>query len=75
MPLNCRGQGSVPRHLRLPARQWPAALLCLLLSFEACAQLDPEPKFDSYADLGGVGLMQMPAARFAPDGEFAISSA
>ena len=59
----------MPRHPRLPARQWPAALLCLLLSFEACAQLDPEPRFDSYADLGGVGLMQMPSARFAPDGE------
>ena len=75
MPLNGRWQETVPQHRRLPARHWPAALLCLLLSFEACAQLDSEPRFDSYADMGGVGLMQMPSARFAPDGEFAISSA
>ncbi|MFZ4534795.1 MAG: YjbH domain-containing protein [Propionivibrio sp.] len=44
-----------------------------MLAFEARAQLEPEPTFDNYSDMGGVGLMQMPTGRFAPEGEFAVS--
>ena len=75
MPLNCRARAVAPRQRCARAKVWPAVLLCLSLSFDACAQLEPEPRFDSYADMGGVGLMQMPSARFAADGEFALSSA
>jgi hypothetical protein len=52
-----------------------AVFCCLLSSVQALAQGDQTlPKFDSYSDLGGVGLLQIPSARMAPDGEFSIAS-
>lgn len=74
MPAKSRGQ-QWPRRLPLRTPHLRVAILCLLLSLEAAAQIDPMPKFDSYSDMGGVGLMQMPSARFAPEGEFAFSHA
>lgn len=56
---------------RMPA----AALLCLLVSTEVWAQFDDvSPRFDSFSDLGGAGLLQMPSARFAPEGEVAFAT-
>lgn len=40
----------------------------------AFAQSQEEPRFDTTSDFGGVGLMQMPTARFAPEGEFSFAS-
>lgn len=74
MPVNCRGR-MLPRRPNARTGNMRVALLCLLFSLDATAQIDPEPRFSGYADMGGVGLMQMPSARFAPEGEFAISSA
>jgi hypothetical protein len=49
--------------------------LCLLVSTTTLAQFDEAPpKFDSYSDFGGVGLLQMPTARFSPEGEFAFAT-
>lgn len=57
-------------------RRW--ARLCLYASLGqsliAFAQLDVSPRFDTYSDWGGVGLMQMPTARFGSEGEFALST-
>lgn len=50
-------------------------MCCLLFSARALAQAEPTlPRFDGYSDMGGVGLLQMPSARMAPDGEVAIGS-
>lgn len=55
----------------------PLAGMCLVaLAQAASAQsIDQEANFtDTYSDFGGVGLLQMPSARFAQDGEFAFSA-
>lgn len=40
----------------------------------AFAQTSEEPRFDNLSDFGGVGIMQTPSARFAPEGEFSFAS-
>lgn len=48
---------------------------CLMAPALAWGQFAPvPPKFDSYSDFGGVGLLQMPTARFAPEGQLGIST-
>lgn len=47
---------------------------CLMAPALAWGQYAPAPpKFDSYGDFGGVGLLQMPTARFAPEGTLALN--
>lgn len=73
MSPDCRGRPVAPRPgvLRIVGRY--AAALCLFASFGAAAQLESMPLFETYSDQGGVGLLQMPSARFAPEGDFAFS--
>ena len=67
------------RASRMPV---PRLLACLMtaigLSGPVAAQSwsldETPPRFSSYSDFGGVGLLQVPSARMAPDGEFALSS-
>lgn len=48
---------------------------CLMAPALAWGQYAPAPpKFDSYGDFGGVGLLQMPTARFAPEGQIGIAT-
>lgn len=56
-------------------RLLPIAACMLLMPTQASAQFVPAPpKFDSYGDFGGVGLLQMPTARFAPQGQIGVST-
>ncbi|SDH67495.1 YjbH domain-containing protein [Propionivibrio dicarboxylicus] len=73
MSRDCRGRLEAPRlgALRIGGRY--AAVLCLFASFGATAQVEPMPLFETYSDMGGIGLLQMPTARFAPEGDFAFS--
>lgn len=69
--------------LKLPARRatppgvfrlTPLAA-CLLMPLVASAQMLPAPpKFDTLSDFGGVGLLQMPSARFSEDGAISIGT-
>ena len=36
-------------------------------------QFNPEPMLYSQSDFGGTGLLQLPTARFAPEGEFSVN--
>ena len=50
-------------------------LACLLMPPLAWGQYAPaQPKFDTLSDFGGVGLLQMPSARFIDDGGIAIGT-
>lgn len=50
-------------------------LVCCCLAQLAWAQeWPPEGRLDTLSDFGGVGLMQIPSARFAPDGDVAFST-
>lgn len=50
-------------------------LACLLIPPLAWGQYAPaRPKFDTLSDFGGVGLLQMPSARFADEGGIAIGT-
>lgn len=75
MSRDCRGCPEAPRLDVLRTGGWYAAVLCLFASFAAAAQVEPMPLFETYSDMGGVGLLQMPSARFAPEGDFAFSYA
>ena len=47
----------------------------LMLPTLAIAQINlTPPKFDTSSDLGGVGLLQTPTARFAPEGQIAVNT-
>ena len=48
---------------------------CLMAPLLAWGQYAPaQPKFDTYTDFGGVGLLQMPTARFSEEGAIGIST-
>lgn len=48
---------------------------CLMVPLLAWGQYAPaQPKFDTLTDFGGVGLLQMPSARFAEQGGISIGS-
>lgn len=65
----------VPESSALRKRLPAAVILCLLVPTAVLAQFDETPpKFDSYSDFGGVGLLQMPTARFSPEGEFGFAT-
>ena len=50
------------------------ATLSILVSPIACANTDSfSPTFPTQSDFGGVGLLQMPTARMAPEGEFSFN--
>lgn len=50
------------------------ATLSILVSPVACANTDSfSPTFPTQSDFGGVGLLQMPTARMAPEGEFSFN--
>ncbi len=70
---------SVAQHTRQASRPGVFRLspiaACLMVPALAWGQYVPKPpKFDSYGDFGGVGLLQMPTARFAPEGQIGIST-
>ncbi len=74
MSSPCRAR-VVPESSAVRLRTPAVVILCLLVSTTALAQFDENPpKFDSYSDFGGVGLLQMPTARFSPEGEFAFAT-
>lgn len=69
----------VQRASRMPVPRFLACLITAIgLNGTVAAQTwsldETPPRFSSYSDFGGVGLLQMPSARMAPDGEFAVSS-
>jgi len=64
------------RRAKLPGvfRLSPIAA-CLILPALAWGQYVPQqPKFDTYSDFGGIGLLQMPTARFSEEGAISIST-
>lgn len=68
--------------LRASRRPVPRLLVCLIAAIGCChpaaaqtwSMENTPPRFSSYSDFGGVGLLQLPTARMAPDGEFAVTS-
>lgn len=50
------------------------ALLFAMVQEQCFAQSEAAPSFQTISDFGGVGILQMPSARFSPDGELTFSS-
>ncbi|MBS1190195.1 MAG: hypothetical protein H6R10_1987 [Rhodocyclaceae bacterium] len=48
--------------------------LCIIGPVFALGSDEAQPRFDMISDFGGVGLLQMPTARFAPEGEFSFAT-
>ena len=49
------------------------SLLALAVSTACQAETFPDPVGSSQSDFGGVGLLQTPTARMAPEGEFSLN--